>query len=125
MSHESMKALAGEFIAAVEAGDVERVSAIYSDGLELWRNIDPRTLDKRQSLKVVSWLAENVDQLRYEEVEVLVTEEGFVQRHRLRGVSKAAVAVDVAACLVVKVEDGLIVRLEEYLDSAALAPLMA
>ena len=53
-----------------------------------------------------------------------MTEDGFVQRHRMRGVLPGGEELVVASCLVVTLSDaGRIVRVEEYLDSAALAEL--
>lgn len=50
---------------------------------------------------------------------------GYIQQHVLRGTAPNGVEVAIPACLVVQLRDGLIARLDEYLDSAAVAPLIA
>ena len=47
-----------------------------------------------------------------------------VQQHVLACTSSSGVPVRAHACLVATVEDGRIRRLDEYLDAAAIAPLM-
>lgn len=124
-THEAqMDAIARRFIAAVSAGDVDAVAEIYHDEVGVWRNIDNRTLVKRQALKVVRFLAGAVTDLRYEDLRIQPTATGYVQQHRLCGVTAKGEQLGVAACLVVRVEGGQIVGIEEYLDSRALAPLM-
>ena len=86
--------------------------------------IDNRELVKGQVMKVVSYLAERVRNLAYEEVKVRVTEDGYVQQHVLRGTAPNGEDVHAYACVIVTLEEGRIRRVEEYLDSAQLAPLM-
>ncbi len=50
---------------------------------------------------------------------------GFVQQHILHATTRAGEKVALRVCLVVKLEaDGLIRRIDEYLDPAELAPLL-
>lgn len=118
-------ALANELRARIEAGDVAGVDALYDDRAVVWRNIDNRELTKRQMLRVIEFLATQVDNLRYEDVRVNATESGYVQQHTLRCVAANGTPVEARACLVVAVEGGRVLRLDEYLDSAAMAPLMS
>lgn len=106
------------------AGDVEAVGALYHEDMIGWRNFDGRELDQRQMLKIVAFLANDVRDLRYEEVRVQPTPTGYVQQHVLRATASDGRAVECPACLVVEVVDGRIHRLDEYLDAQALAPLL-
>ncbi len=124
MHDEARVAVASSLTSRLLAGDVDGVAALYRDDAVIWRNIDGRELVKKQMLKVVAFLASEVTDLSYTDVRVQPTASGFVQQHTLRGVAPNGQPVTAHACLVATLEEGLIVRLEEYLDSAALAPLM-
>ena len=51
--------------------------------------------------------------------------DGFVQQHNLHVTTVAGEPVSLRACLVVRMGcDGLITRIDEYLDPAELAPLL-
>jgi len=118
------EALAHRFVERLSAGDVEGVAELYHDDMRGWRNVDGRELVKKQMLKVVAFLSGQVRELRYEELRIKPLPSGWVQQHVLRAVSPSGTAVEVAACLVVTVEDGTIRRIDEYMDSVALAPLL-
>lgn len=115
--------IASDLTKAILAGDVDAVSALYHDDAVVWQNTSGRELSKKQMLRIIGFLATGVDGLRYEDVHVQETPAGFVQQHTLCCLSKAGVAVRAAACLVATVHDGRIARLDEYLDSAAIAAL--
>jgi hypothetical protein len=54
-----------------------------------------------------------------------VHDRGFVLTTRLLGTTPDGVAVDLPACLLYEVSDGLIVAIEEFVDSAQVDPLMS
>ncbi len=54
-----------------------------------------------------------------------VHDTGFVLATRLLGTTPDGVALDVPACLLYDVRDGHIVAIEEFVDSAQVAPLMS
>ncbi|MEZ4286917.1 MAG: nuclear transport factor 2 family protein [Polyangiales bacterium] len=105
-------------------GDVDGVAALYSDDATVWRNFDGRELTREQMLKVIGFLATAVNRLQYDVRAVHPTETGFVQEHTMTCESKNGKQVRVDACLVAYINDGKITRLNEYLDSLALQPLM-
>jgi len=106
------------------AGDVEGVGALYHDDARYWRNFDDRELDKAQLLKVIRFLVTQVRDLAYQDVRIHPTPTGFVQQHVLVGRAPNGDTLRAPACLVTEITDGRIRRLDEYLDSAALAPLL-
>lgn len=106
------------------AGDVEGVAALYHDDAIVWRNLDDRELVKKQMIKVVTFLSTSVKDIRYSNVRVQATDTGFVQQHVLEGIAPSGAPVKAFACLVATLRDGKIARLDEYIDSAQLAPLM-
>lgn len=117
-------AVARAFTERLNAKDAEGVAALYADDLVVFRNLDGRELVKKQVMKVVGFLTSSVKELRYTDVKAQPTPTGFVQQHTLRGIAPNGQEVAAHACLVATVRDGLIARVDEYIDSAALAPLM-
>lgn len=105
------------------AGDIEGACELYAEDAVCWRNFDERELDKAQVARVIGFLR-RLDDLRYEQVRISATDEGFVQQHVMRCRAASGADVRVAACLVAQVRDGLIRRLDEYVDSKAMAALL-
>ncbi|HET6794519.1 MAG TPA: nuclear transport factor 2 family protein [Acidimicrobiales bacterium] len=108
---------------AITRGDVDAVRALYRSDTVIWHNYDGVAQDPDANLAVLGWLVRNVSDIRYEEIRRQVFPGGFVQQHVLRGRAPSGAALEVPACMVVAVEDGRIVRIDEYFDSAHLAPL--
>ena len=116
--------LAARFIDAVAAGDLDTVRSIYAPDAVIWHNNDGRETTVDENLRVLGWMATKVRDKRYGEIRRQETDNGYVQQHVLRGIAPNGESFEVAACLVVEVRDGRITRLDEYLDSAAVAPLL-
>jgi ketosteroid isomerase-like protein len=115
--------VAGRLIAAIEAGDFDGFLACYAPGAVIWHNNDNLEQDPATVVKVLGWLRKRVSGLRYEELRVQPTPTGYVEQHVLRGTGRDGSAFEVPACLVVTVVDGLITRLDEYIDTAGVAHL--
>jgi ketosteroid isomerase-like protein len=109
---------------AIGSGDLDAVREIYSPTIKVWHNFDRVEQSLEENLRILEWVVKNVAGLRYEEVRRERTESGFLQQHVLRGTAPGGRALEVRACVVCRVEDGRITRLDEYLDSAELAPLL-
>ena len=123
MTEEGVLALADRFISAVAAGDLDTVRSIYAPDAVIWNNYlrKPQTVD--ENLVTLKWVTSNVKNMRYEEIRTITTSEGYVEQHMLRGTGPSGADLDLAACLIVEVDDGRITKLEEYFDSAALGAL--
>ncbi|MEO6317809.1 MAG: nuclear transport factor 2 family protein [Acidimicrobiales bacterium] len=117
--------VARRLFAAVEAGDVGAVRDLYADDAVVWHNSDGVAQTRDENLRTLSWVVEHLTDRRYEEVTCQPTPGGFVQQHVLRATGPTGRPVEVPACLVAAVVDGKITRIDEYLDSAHLAPLFA
>ena len=117
---DDVLAMADRFFRAVETGDLETVRSLYTEDVVVWHNDDLVEQTADQNLRVLRWMAKNVQNLRYEEVRRHVTATGFVQQHVVRGIWPTGAALELHACIVFTVRDGRITRLEEYLDPAHL-----
>jgi ketosteroid isomerase-like protein len=124
--HDVVPEVAGRLIAAIESGDLDTFAGCYAPGAVIWHNNDNLEQDPATVVKVLGWLRKRVDGLCYEEMRVQPTPSGYVEQHVLRGTARDGSPFEVPACLVVTVgDDGLITRLDEYVDSAGFAHLSA
>ena len=118
-------AVARQLIEAVEAGDLDALRELYLEDAVLWQNLSGQPVGREQAVKTVRWLRGALQQLRYEDVRVAPTPDGFVQQQTMVAVTADGQPLRVDACLVATLRDGRIARIDEYLDSGQLAPLRA
>jgi ketosteroid isomerase-like protein len=122
--HEAaMLALCDRFFGAITRGDIEEVRSIYAPRAVIWHNHQANTENVEENLRVLALATQFIAGFRYEDVVRRATADGFVQRHVLRGRTPLGDELTVPACLVCTVDAGSIVRVDEYMDSAHLAPL--
>lgn len=118
--------IADDMFAAVERGDIAALGAMWSDNVTVWRLGGGGARDKNRALKVLDWFVGATRERRYELLDREVFDGGFVQQHVLHATTHAGGTLSLRVCMVVKVAtSGLITRIEEYLDPAELAPLLA
>ena len=85
----------------------------------MWHNFSNASQDKATNLQVLTGLCESLAEIHYDVVERLQLADGRVlQRHVLRGISETGEETLIPACMLLHIEDGKIVRIEEYLDTA-------
>jgi ketosteroid isomerase-like protein len=113
--------VAAEFMAAANSGDGDRLRAVYHEDVRIWHTFDRVEQDREQNIRTLQWMFAHVKGVRYEEILVSATEDGFVQQHVMRGDDPAFEAPCMlrAWCS----PDGRITRVEEYVDSAHTRPL--
>ncbi len=121
MGNEDALDLAKRLFAAITAGDVDAVRAMYAPDAVIWHNNDGATQTVDQNLATLSWIAANVKGFRYDDVRCQATGSGFVEQHVTRGMTPKGAEFAFPACIVATVADGRITRIDEYLDSAHLA----
>ena len=120
---QSKVEVATRMIECVTSGDLDGIDRLYHDDIRVWRNVDGRELVKRQAVKVVQILS-TLEDLVYDDVRIEASEHGFVQQHVLCCTGPKGDDVRVPSCIIARVEGEQIVRIDEYADSAAMAPLM-
>ena len=124
MNEREIMELADRFFGAIPKADLQTVRAIYAPDAVIWHNNDQASQNVEQNLAVLGWVTKNIAGLRYEEIRRHVTPSGFVQQHVLRGTAPNGKPLEVPACILCTVVNGRITRLDEYLDSAQIAPLL-
>lgn len=123
MSNRSIDAIADRLFTAIESGDTESLTSLWSDDVVVWRQGD-RERDKGRALKVIEWFMNATTERRYEIVDREVFTTGFVQQHVLHAVTHSGATISMRVCMVIKMrDDGLITQISEYLDPADLSPL--
>lgn len=117
--------VADGFFDAVLAGDVEALDALFTPGAVFWQNFAGRDIPKAEFLAIFARLSSAITGLRFEESQRTRTPSGFVEKNTLRGRAPSGADLEMRCCFIATVEDGKIVRLNEYVDSVQLADLRA
>ena len=125
MSSTDIEALATALFGAVEAGDLDRIRAMYAPDVVVWHNFDRKSQTLDENMRVLRWMVANVSERRYEEIRRVVLEDGFVQQHVLRGVTASGARLDLPAMMRVWVAHGHVTRIDEYLDSAQVTSILS
>jgi ketosteroid isomerase-like protein len=113
------------FFDAIEAGDIETVRASYAPDVAVWHNTDELESSREENVAVLTAFVQRIPTRRYANRRVHLFDGGFVQQHDLKVVRADGVELTLPACIVCKVENGRIVRLDEYFDSARVEQLRA
>ncbi|MCP3734016.1 nuclear transport factor 2 family protein [Sphingomonas sp. RP10(2022)] len=117
--------LADGLFAAVEAGDAEAARAYYAPDATIWHNVDYKDQSVDECVRNFALLKRLLPDQKLKILRRQVTDDGFIQQDLLEATLPDGTPYRLSACLVVSVRDGLITRVEEYLDSAELQPLAA
>ncbi len=116
--------LAERLFSAVERGDLDALREVYAPDAEIWHNTDQQVQTVEQNLRTIAWIAANVKDFRYEDINRQATGTGFIEQHMTRGTGPSGQEFSIPACIVCTVADGRITRLDEYLDSAHVSALV-
>ena len=122
---EDILALADRVVAAIEKRDVDTVRACYAPDARIWHNNDGKVQSVDDNIKGVHWIHKVLSGVRYDVKQRTALPGGFLQEHVLRGTLPDGTAFAMPACVICKVEGGVITALDEYLDSAHTLPLVA
>jgi ketosteroid isomerase-like protein len=117
MSDELVDAL----FSAIEAGDVEAIAALWADDVEVWHNTDNVVQTKDENLATLRWLIEHTSSREYRDIVRHQTDDGFAQRHVVRLTLPSGRTTDIPAAIFIRVRNGKVSRVDEYLDSAHVA----
>jgi ketosteroid isomerase-like protein len=112
-------------IRGIEAGDLDAIRSAYAPDAVVWANFDDTARDVESSLGVVTWLLSVTTERRYEIVRRIEIDGGVLQQHVLHATTRSGTKFSMPACLVFQVGDGLITRVDEYLDPAPVVTALA
>jgi len=114
---------AERFVNAIQTGDTATVRACYHPDAKLWHNTDGIEQTVDQNMKVLDWFIRTLPDRNYRVVRREPLPDGFLQQHVLEATLPDGTKWAMDACVVIKIEDGRITRLDEYMDSAKGAQL--
>jgi ketosteroid isomerase-like protein len=114
---------AEHFVSALERGDAETARACYWPDAKIWHNTDKVEQTVDQNLKALAWFARTLPERRYRIVRREALSDGFLQQHVLETTLPDGRPFTLHACCVIKMKNGKITRLDEYIDSAETKPL--
>jgi uncharacterized protein len=105
-----------------EAGDFTAWRALFTPDAVMWHNTDLTDKKIDDVVQALIPIRRKATAWKYTVVERVDVEDGFLQRFVLDA-ETGGEKVTLAACLSCRMRDGLISRLDEYLDSAAFTQL--
>ena len=108
---------------AFEKGDFETVRKLCSADMQATQN-NGSPMNLETLLSFTAAVLAVVSDFRYEDARRSATEDGFVEEHLVRGTLPILSEVTLVACIVGEVKDGKIVKIREYVDSAAAGGLI-
>lgn len=125
MTPQDYIAFAKKFVGAIQSGDTDTVRACYHPDAKLWHNNDGVEQTVDQNMKVLDWFIRALPDRNYRVTRLEALPDGFMQQHVLEATLPDGTKWAMDACVVVKMENGVITRLDEYIDSAKSAQLRA
>lgn len=109
---------------ALAQTDDQRVRALCAPTMTVSQNGD-NPMDLDALLRFNRLVHGVVSGFHYEDMVCAATADGFVEEHVVRGTLADGTAINLAACIVASVCDGLVTSVREYVDTAAAAPILA
>lgn len=120
----NLETLTDDFFAAIVRHDWDDVEARIHPDARAYQNIGGGETDARSTFQKMRRLVESVASIAYENPRRVVAADAVVEQHDVRMTRKDGVDVVLDVCIILRFDDdGRIVRLDEYLDSAAAAGL--
>ena len=114
---------ADRFIAALNAGDAAKARTFYQPDATCWHNFDDVDQGLDDNMKLLEWMVRKVPDRHYRVVRRELIPGGWLQQHILEARLPNGREMKMFACCVITLRDGLIQRIEEYLDPAQAAVL--
>jgi uncharacterized protein len=116
--HETMNRLADRFFNAIERADSASLEAIYTKDAVVWHNYDDVEQSRDDNIAMLRKFPQMFKAFKYDKIRRAFFDGGFVQQHVCTGVKTNGQPFRVPNCMVVKVRDGQIARIDDYFDSA-------
>jgi hypothetical protein len=123
LTDEAKLAVAGRYATASRSNDAELFRSLCTPECTTWHNFDGLEVSTDQTVRTIAWLHSAVAGLAWTDIALNPTPTGFVSQTIITGTGPGG-PLQVHSCVIVTLNDaGLIVRAEEYLDTAQTAVL--
>jgi uncharacterized protein len=116
--------IADAFAANIGTYEFDRIRELCSPDAAWWINISGQEQTIDEISRTVALEREVVKEITITEVGRLIADDGFALRLRVEATTVGGADVSVALVYLGTVRDGLITRIDEYTDSAAVRPLL-
>ena len=118
MTRSDDGAVIDRMFAALSAGDLAAAAECFTSDARLWHSFDCVAHDLAGVMGEWQGLVANFRYRDFVDVRRQPTPGGFVQQHVMIGTTASGVRKAWPVCIVVRIERGLIARLDEYIDRA-------
>jgi ketosteroid isomerase-like protein len=116
LSDDEKLDIARRFGEASRSNDADAYRALCAPGAVTWHNFDDLEVSTDHTVKTIAWLHRTVTDLDWTDVALAPTPTGFVSQMVMTGTAPGG-PLEVRTCVVVTLtSDGLVSRVEEYLD---------
>jgi hypothetical protein len=111
---------------AINTRDPDLVRSIYADDIVVWHGSTGKPMGKTENVDLLAGVFRITSELEYVNIQRHFFDGGLVQQHRLVGkFDDGRDLPGLEACLVIKVSNGLITRIDEYFSSDVFAEVWA
>jgi uncharacterized protein len=108
---------------SVATRDLGIARKLFAPGATVWNAMGDATMTVQESLRRLQAVWDVTSELSYVEARVTPTAQGYLDQHYVQAVMKSGLHIRFPAIMVVTINDGLITRLEEYIEANAAAPI--
>lgn len=123
LSDEAKLAVAARYAKASRSNDAELFRSLCAPECTTWHHFDLLEVSTGHTVRTIAWLHSAVTNLSWTDVALYPIPTGFVSQTVMTGTAPGG-PLSVHSCVIVTLNDaGLIVRAEEYLDTAQTAAL--
>lgn len=119
MGHAENRALCHTLFDALETSDFATVERCYAPDLVFWVNAG-QTMGKEDNLRTLAQGAGVARRRTYDDRRISTFDDGFVVQYTCTVTSHSGKKLALNSCLVATVRDGVIVRMDEYMDTGAI-----
>lgn len=123
MSHPD-EAVIDRFYAGLASGDLDEALACMTPDACVWHSFDGIAQDRAASLESWRGLIANFAERSFVDVRRHRIRGGFVQQQMMTVRTTQGAVLGWATCVIVWLQDGLIARIDEYIDRAGRFDLM-
>lgn len=120
----TVRALVQRSFDAIEQGDMQAIADCLSDDYVVWHSTNQEELSKTQEVELMGLWVRNSKVRAYESRRLHVFQGGFVQQHTLTCTTLDDRRWSMPACCIGKVSRNKITRVDEYIDSKDVGPLI-
>ena len=121
----SPREIAAQIAKSAATQDLSLFRGVFAEDAIWWHAFGDRVVSVEDSLAYFQLVLNVTENLRYEDVRITETPSGYIDQHYVRANMPDGTQVSMPAVMVVTVENGKVVRLDEYVEAFAGAPITA